>query len=385
MYSQVDVAIAGAGPAGAVAALVLARAGVKVQLFDRAVFPRKKLCGDTVNPGAVAILQRLELSDRLRPLCFLLGGMLVTGLYGVAVKGRYKGNGKSCQGWSITRHELDAGLVKAAVDAGAKFDEKIKVRGPIIDEGTDGVRVGGLIIDSQNGQPLQVRARVTIAADGRRSVLGSSLGLTQLTKKPRRWAVGSYFSGVDSLSDLGEMHIRCNHYVGVSPVPGGLANVCVVSSVRDRFAHPEALVREVIASDSSLRDRFAKAQLVGPVTLLGPMAMDVSSVGVPGLLLAGDAAGFVDPITGDGIRFALRGGELAARAALMTLATGNLESHRHLASWRVSEFGYKYKFNRAIRLLVSAKLGVTAGSLGAAMVPAVLRRAINYAGDIYVN
>ena len=253
MHPQVDVAIAGAGPAGAVAALVLARAGAKVQLFDRAVFPRQKLCGDTVNPGAVAILQRLGLSDRLRPLGLPLGGMLVTGLYGVTVQGRYRNNGEACVGWSIARHELDASLVRAAVDAGAKFDEKVKVCGPIIGEGTEGVCVGGLIVSGRNKQPLQVRARVTIAADGRRSVLGSALGLTRLTKKPRRWAVGSYFSGVNSLSDLGEMHIRCNHYVGVSPVVGGLANVCVVSSVRDRFANPESLVRETIASRSFFR------------------------------------------------------------------------------------------------------------------------------------
>ena len=113
--------------------------------------------------------------------------------------------------------------------------------------------------------------------------------------------------------------------------------------------------------------------------------MDVSSVGVPGLLLAGDAAGFIDPVTGDGIRFALRGGELAAQAALMTLATGSLDSHKHLADWRVSEFGCKYHFNRAIRRLVGAKFGVAAGSLGAVILPAVVRRVINYAGDIHVH
>ncbi len=86
-----DVLIVGAGPAGAVAATVLARAGVRVRLLDRAAFPRDKLCGDTINPGTLAILRRLGLAGGIEPRGLPIDGMIVTGEGGVAVEARYPG------------------------------------------------------------------------------------------------------------------------------------------------------------------------------------------------------------------------------------------------------------------------------------------------------
>src|SRR5436309_12523268 len=84
-----DVLIVGAGPAGAVAATVLARSGARVRLIDRARFPRDKLCGDTVNPGTLAMLRRLGMADQLETGGFPIDGMIVTGEDGVAVQSPY--------------------------------------------------------------------------------------------------------------------------------------------------------------------------------------------------------------------------------------------------------------------------------------------------------
>src|ERR1700694_2687412 len=111
-----DVLVVGAGPAGAVAATVLARAGARVRLVDRARFPRDKLCGDTVNAGTLAILRRLALSANIERLGLRVEGMVVTGDRGVAVEGRYP-NG--LYGRSISRRELDAALLDEAIRAGA--------------------------------------------------------------------------------------------------------------------------------------------------------------------------------------------------------------------------------------------------------------------------
>jgi flavin-dependent dehydrogenase len=97
--------------------------------------------------------------------------------------------------------------------------------------------------------------------------------------------------------------------------------------------------------------------------------------------LAGDAAGFIDPITGDGVRFALRGGELAALTALWMMETGCQDGHERLRRLRATDFSCKWRFNRAVRAVVGSTLGVAAGSMVADLLPGVLRRVVEYAGD----
>src|SRR5262247_96515 len=99
-----DVLVVGAGPAGAVAATVLARAGARVCLVDRATFPRDKLCGDTVNPGTLAILRRLGVAGEVEARGLRVDGMIVTGTRGARVVGRYPGG---LYGRAILRRDLD--------------------------------------------------------------------------------------------------------------------------------------------------------------------------------------------------------------------------------------------------------------------------------------
>src|SRR6185369_4284590 len=116
--AMVDVIIAGAGPAGSIAALLLARAGVRVFLIDREAFPRHKLCGDTLNPGAVARLRSLGLSGGPLDRAVRLNGMRVTGP-GASVVGRY---GDGVAALALPRRDLDAWLLDQAVSAGARFE-----------------------------------------------------------------------------------------------------------------------------------------------------------------------------------------------------------------------------------------------------------------------
>lgn len=379
-----DVVIAGAGPAGSLAALVLARAGARVCLVDRAAFPRDKLCGDTMNPGAVGILERFGLARVLESDGLPIDGMVVTGPRGVQVRGRYLRHKSAPRAWALRRRDLDAALVAAAVKAGAQLEERVTVRGPIVDVDRGHARVRGLLVRGSDGRSLALPAAVTIAADGRRSAVATTLGLSHAIASPRRWVVGGYFGGVDGLSSYGEMHVRGNHYIGVAPVPDGLANVCLVSAVRSRFARPDALLRDAVTADPQLGRRFGQATLVGGVVSIGPMGVDASAAGIPGLLLAGDAAGFIDPITGDGLRFALRGGELAGLTASWMLETGRPDGHERLARRRADDFADKWRFNRTIRALVGSHLGVYAGALGASLAPWAFRRVITYAGDTHL-
>src|SRR5712691_9250278 len=110
-----DVLIVGAGPAGAVAAVVLARAGARVRLLDRETFPRDKLCGDTLNPGALALLRRLNVAADIERQALRVRGMRVTGPGGADVVGEY---GAGYAGAAITRRALDQILLDAASAAG---------------------------------------------------------------------------------------------------------------------------------------------------------------------------------------------------------------------------------------------------------------------------
>ncbi len=372
-----DVVIIGAGPAGSVAATVLARAGARVRLLDRAAFPRDKLCGDTVNPGTLATLRRLGLSTLIEDRGLRVDGMRVTGPGGVAIEGRYP---EGISGRALLRRDLDWSLLQRALDAGAQFEPSTAVRCAIVDESGGQRSVGGVVI-AMNGRERELRARVTLAADGRRSTLAFALGLARHPARPRRWAIGAYYENARGLSSLGEMHVRHDRYIGVAPVPGGLANVCLVAEKGLASRFDASLLTALLAADPILRDRFADARLVQAPVVLGPLAVEVSAADIRGLLLAGDAAGFIDPMTGDGLRFAVEGGALAADAALESLAGGWTGVHERLASARVRQFGAKWRFNRALRALVASPRGIDAANIGARLAPGLLRRVIATAGD----
>ena len=392
-FSRKKVLVVGAGPAGSIAALVLARAGVDVRLLDRAQFPRDKLCGDTLNPGSLSILDRLRVK---RPDGLPLRGMVVTGPDGARVEAAYP---DGLHGLAVRRADLDAHLVNTAINAGAVFTSGITARLPILS--ADGRRVIGV----QTADAFEP-ADVLIAAEGRQTRLASQLGLTRFVRTPKRWAFGAYFTNVRDVSDRGEMHVRRNGYVGVAPLPGGLTNVCVVMELselrtpnqnvnpnaRARSPKPRALsgfshkaaaniIEDAIAADPALRARFAGAAQVGNAMTLGPLGIEARAAGCPGLLLAGDAAGFIDPVTGDGIRFALRGGELAAEAALHELRTGQ-PAHAILRAARVEEFGAKWRMNKALRLLLSSPRAVGLAASVASHWPAPLRAVVDRAGDV---
>ena len=378
-----DVLIVGAGPAGSMAALVLARAGVKVAILDRVDFPRDKLCGDSINPGALALLRRHALAADVEARGVPIHGMLVTGPGNAAVNGRYA---DGAAGRSLRRRELDAILLNAATGAGATFEANVRVTGASASDVNGSAAVNGVVVRTNGGTIVERRAPMVIAADGRRSSVAFGLGLARHPARPRRWALGAYFEGVTGLKDRGEMHIRRGRYIGVAPLPGGLANVClVVPEIAARsFMHaPDVALEAAIIADRWLRGRFDGARRVTEVQVLGPLAVDVTAAGVPGLLLAGDAAGFIDPMTGDGLRIALRGAELAADAAIGYLDGRKIgQPHVWLDGRRQAELANKQRSNRLLRALVARPVALSAAALGARMVPSVIERVISYAGDV---
>jgi menaquinone-9 beta-reductase len=386
---MLDCLIVGAGPAGAVAGCVLARAGARVRLVDREMFPRDKLCGDTVNPGTLARLRLLGVSSRVEHRGLRVAGMRVTGEHGIVIDGLYPAG---LAGRAMLRRDLDWMLLEHAMAAGCEFEPGVAVRKALIDKTRGGPKVVGVRLGPE-GSARELRARVTIAADGRRSTLAFGMGLARHPGRPRRWAVGAYFEGVwnevqsecdSTVAVMGEMHIRPGRYIGIAPVPGQLTNVCLVKPSRpgdSELRNPAALLTRELSADPMLNERFAGARLIAPPVVLGPLAVDVSRQQIDGLLLAGDAAGFLDPMTGDGLRFAIQGGELAAQAALDVLQHGWNGVHARLAEARRRAFASKYRLNRALRALVGSSRAVATATVAARLMPFALRAIIYRAGD----
>lgn len=377
-----DVVIAGGGPAGALAALILARSGARVRVFDRAVFPRHKLCGDTLNPGALAVLARhVDLSPILDQ-SGAIDGMVITGPGGVRVRGRYP---MGLTGRAVTRYVFDHWLLSQAVEAGARVEEGVTVRGVTCATGAARDRVAGVFVQGR-GAVVPHAARMVIGADGRRSGLAFGRGLAHTPAQPRRWAIGAYFADVTGATTAGEMHVRDGHYLGVAPLPGGLSNACLViphGRGDTTGVAPSRLLDRYLKGDAELGPRFARATPATPAVMLGPMAVDSFTAGEPGLLLAGDAAGFIDPMTGDGLRLALAGAELAANVVLEVFAgrVSPHEAHLVLARRRRAAFQSKWRFNRTLRSLVASPHGISVAALAARAMPSVFERVIRYAGD----
>jgi flavin-dependent dehydrogenase len=307
----------------------LARAGHAVVLCDAARFPRHKVCGEYVPPAAArhfADLEVLEEVQRLGPRRHV--GMAVIAPGGAKVLGRY-GEGTP-PGLALRRYDLDRVLLRNAGRAGVAVREGCRALG--LERGP----VQAFVLHL--GPAGTVRARAVVGADGRNSFIARRLGLSRAAPRHRRWALMGHFLGVETPEDHGEMIVTPYGYCGINPLPGGIANVCVVLDPRrgggamPGKARLGAFFRALIDSHPLTRRRMARSSLAEGLWAVGPMACRPAGSVADGALLVGDAAGFYDPFTGEGIAMALRGAELAAKTLDRALRAGDL-SRRALAGY----------------------------------------------------
>lgn len=318
---QVDVLVAGAGPAGSALATFLARAGYSVLVVDRSAFPRDKACSEYMSPEAVRILARLGVVETLEQAgAFPLEGMKVTGPRGSTAHGRFALAGHHpfrLTGLSISRRILDHQLVAAARAAGAAVLERTWVEELLYEQGG----VAGAIVRDRTGQRHSLRARLTVGADGLRSAVARLLG-------PRKYGTSSriafvaHVARVAGMGPSAELHFRADAYLGLNQIGHDQTNVAlVVPSERATRARGgvDRFFAETLGEFPGARERVEAGEVVRPILATGPFAVRSTRVVAPGALLVGDAADFFDPATGDGIFCALRGAELAAETAVGAL------------------------------------------------------------------
>jgi geranylgeranyl reductase family protein len=333
-----EVIVAGAGPAGSTAAIVLARAGVRVLLLDKAHFPRDKICGDAVGLDGVRVLRRLDLMPNIRTAgAVAVRGVHIRGPRGSSVTMRLPEERVKEIGFVLPRVLLDQVLVEAAVAAGAKLVEGFTIDAPLFD---DGVVVG--VAGRRDGVSVAIRAPLTIAADGAHSVFARHLSLRRQRPNARVFAVRAYYRGVHGVGKNIEIHYADGMlpaFGWIFPTGEDTANVGVGSwSGRDASRNLRGVFDAFLHKYQPARERLDGATATTPLhgwpLDLGEGAWRASA---PGLLAVGDAASFVDPLTGEGIGTGMLSAEMAAATAIAALAKGDFSARflrRYDRSWR---------------------------------------------------
>jgi flavin-dependent dehydrogenase len=316
-----EVLIAGAGPAGSALAFHLACRGVAVTVVDRALFPRDKPCSEYMSPETVRLLDRIGVVAALEAEGAPLRGTSVIGARGAMLSGefaRLRAPPWRSTGLSVARRVLDHQLMLAARQAGARVAEGIAVTGVLEEQGG----VVGLTVSSEGTGPREIRARLTVGADGLRSVVARR-SARHLRGVPARMGFVAHVGDVPGLHERAEMHVGREGYVGLNPIGRGLTNVALVMPTRRASAAAGDATRfffDELERYPGVRGRVSAGRLVREVLVTGPFAVRSRPVVRDGALLVGDAADFFDPFTGEGIYRALRGAEIAAEVVAPLLA-----------------------------------------------------------------
>lgn len=294
------VAIAGAGPAGSSLAIRLGRAGLEVDLFDRARFPRAKPCGEGLMPKAVEDLAELGVLGALRQASGAFHGIAwvtpdtraearfpeLSGGVGVSV------------GLGVPRELLDVTLVEAAAATpGVQVHQGVGVLRAVRRDG----RV--VAVETDLGE---LPCHALVAADGRRSRLRVAAGLDRPPRTRPRAALVAALEVDGPPSPLVEVHILPFGEAYLTPTGPGRLQVALcleADALRDVAKDPEAALRRHLALGTETA-RLADAPLASEARVVAQLGARAAAVTEDGLFLAGDAAGFVDPVTGEGTSLA---------------------------------------------------------------------------------
>jgi geranylgeranyl reductase family protein len=323
-----DVAIVGAGPAGAAGACYLARAGFRVVLLDQRRFPRDKVCGDFVGPAALAEVEHLGLlahsvfqaANPIRRAALYLDG---TRLIAQPIP---QFPGLPDHGLCLPRVALDYVILNQAGASGARLLEGTRVTGYRVEPGV-------VVLTYQNGSgEHQVKARLLIGADGSSSLISRILRGGPPPRRDRIVAVRAYFENVDGPQDQADLFFTASTFPGycwVFPVGGTSANVGV-GTLLDTFPATKQfqlnqLLTDIIKADPAIRFRLSTARLHGrivgwPLTTFNPHLPMVGDR----VILIGDAAGLINPLNGEGIQYALQSARWAAETLALSLQRDQL-------------------------------------------------------------
>jgi geranylgeranyl reductase family protein len=327
-----DVAVVGAGPAGAAAACHLARVGFRVVLLDQRRFPRDKVCGDFVGPAALAELERLGLlnqsvfqeANQIRGAALYLDGAKLI------AQPVPQFPGLPGYGLCVPRLALDNAILGGAIGAGARVLEGTRVTGYTVEPGCVVVAH-----QTESGQ-RRFTTRLLIGADGSSSQISRILRGSPPPRRDRILAVRAYYEDVEGPQEQADLYFSGATFPGycwIFPTGGTSANVGVgiLLETCPPLKQPRLgqLLTDIIETDPAVRIRLSTARMRGKI-VGWPLVTFNPHLPITGdrVILIGDAAGLINPLNGEGIQYAMQ----SARWAAETLARPLLRDELSAAS-----------------------------------------------------
>lgn len=326
-----DVIIVGAGPAGAMTATILAQKGYDVLLLDRAKFPRDKTCGDAVPAAAIESMWRYGMKAKVETAVaqgqfYPLHGLLIVSPKGYEIHTHFHRGQEGADSYVAPRLYFDHVIQQHAIDSGADFCVA-QAKEPMVENGkVVGVRTR--INDSMQ----HLRSRLVIGADGVTSTIARTLRpkTKQHLDTHRAVAIRAYIDDLAELPHMVEFYLYKDilpGYAWIFPTSEGKANIGLGMRL-DQFRKHKFNLEKML--HDFLNMPAIKSRLKGGGKLHNIASWQLNFGSQPhlncafnGALLVGDAAGFINPITGGGIHNAIISAELAAQVAHNALQTGD--------------------------------------------------------------
>lgn len=310
-----DVIIVGGGPGGATTALYAEQMGLKCLVVDKKSFPRDKICGDALSGKAVVYLRELGLIDKLEQHDQVpVHGVIFSAPNHTAIDIPFDPNNRAkAPGYVCRRMVFDNLLFQEAKEK-VETIEDFTVKDLI----KKGDQIMGVKGQTKDGKELQFTAKVVIGADGFSSMVARKTGLYEHDSRHLLVATRAYYRNVHEMKDSIELHYVeevIPGYFWIFPLENGYVNVGI-GMVHKYLKQRDVDLRKahVAATESeAFKNRFKDAELVGDIVAWNlPVGSKRRKAYGNGFLLIGDAAGLIDPFTGEGIGNAMCSAKIAA-------------------------------------------------------------------------
>jgi flavin-dependent dehydrogenase len=314
-----DVAIIGGGPAGSTAGALLARAGRRVVVLEREKFPRFHI-GESLLPFSMQAFTRLGLHEKFARAGFMekFGGEMYGACGGDGVKFYFEDGFRSQtdRSYQVTRADFDKLLLDHAAESGAEVREETGVDKV---EFTEEAAALTLSQRDGDGAPKQIRSRYVIDASGRNSILGAKFKLKKNYEHLQKVSVFAHYDGMTRAEGrdgtLTRMVRAIDRWFWVIPLTPTRTSVGVVldgAVFKKSGLSPEEFLEQAIEEQPILMQTMRHAERVTPVRSAADFSYRTTRMTGDRWMLAGDAAGFIDPVFSSGVFLAVLAGEQAA-------------------------------------------------------------------------